>query len=74
MSDTATDSRYPYEMGERIAKLEQIAENTAAVLTDMRADIRDLRRETRTQFYWLLGLILLSGAGQTVAKALGLLH
>ena len=73
MSDAATDSRYPYYMGERIAKLEQIAENTA-VLTDMRADIRDLRRETRTQFYWLLGLILLSGAGQTVATALGLLH
>ena len=68
-------------MGERIAKLEQIAEHTAAVLAEMRmdsrelrTDIRDLRRETRTQFYWLLGLILLSGAGQTVAKAFGLLH
>lgn len=49
----------------RVAVLEQIARNTDTTLTDIRAevrdirsDLRDIRQAQRTDFRWLLGIIL----------------
>ncbi len=64
--ETEADPHYPGNMIERIAKLEQIAADTASAIANLRAEMRPMRTETaaefravgseiRTQFYWLLG-------------------
>jgi hypothetical protein len=42
----------------RVAVLEQIARNTEATLTEIRADVREIRGQQDRDFRWLLGLYL----------------
>ena len=44
--------------GERTSRLEGAYEQVADRLNDMSLDIRDLRSESRRQFYWTMGLII----------------
>ena len=43
---------------ERTSRLEGAYEQVADRLNDMSLDIRDLRSESRKQFYWTIGLII----------------
>lgn len=43
---------------DRLAVLEEIASSTKAILADIRADIRDLRSESRSDYRWQMGLML----------------
>jgi hypothetical protein len=38
--------------------LEEIARNTSVALTEIRADVRELRQETHRDFRWVLGILL----------------
>jgi hypothetical protein len=42
----------------RVAVLEQIARSTDTALGEIRSDIREIRTEMRSQFRWLLGIII----------------
>ena len=67
---------HPYDSGmeARVAVLEHIAQTTAAAIerierrldgmqTEYRGEMRDLRRDVRTDFRWLLGIMLGGFAG-----------
>jgi tRNA threonylcarbamoyladenosine modification (KEOPS) complex Pcc1 subunit len=41
----------------RVAVLEQIARDTAIILAEIRADIREMRSAMRTDFRWLLAAL-----------------
>ena len=43
---------------EHTSRLEGVYEQVADRLNDMSLDIRDLRSESRKQFYWTIGLII----------------
>lgn len=43
---------------ERTSRLEGAHEQVSDRLNDMSLDIRDLRSESRKQFYWTMGLII----------------
>lgn len=70
------------DMEARVAVLEQIAKETkeaiAGLRTDLRADmadlrseVRNLRSEQRTDYRWLLGIMLGMGGGLLAAMAKG---
>ena len=46
------------DVSPRLAVLEEIAKGTKEALADMRAEIRALRADQRSDFRWLLGIIL----------------
>lgn len=48
----------PDDMPTRVAVLEEIARNTSVALSEIRADVRELRTESRRDGRWLLGVIL----------------
>jgi GAF domain-containing protein len=62
--ETANPGRYPADMESRVAVLEQIARTTTAAL-------ERIEREQRSDFRWLLGIML--GGFVTVLGALGAL-
>jgi hypothetical protein len=66
MSDTATD------IPPRVAVLEEIARNTLQALIDIRAEMREMRRESRADYRWLLG-IMLAGFAMTTTGFAGIL-
>ena len=43
----------------RVAKLEGLFEGIEKRLSNVEAELRALRASTRTQFFWLLGVIIL---------------
>ena len=54
------------DMPARVAVLEQIARNTEAMLAEIRTDMREFRKDLRSDFRWLLatyggGFIILLG-------------
>jgi len=53
MSDLSINDLQP-----RVAVLEQITKSTEAVLTQIHADIREIRGQQDRDFRWLLGLYL----------------
>ncbi len=52
--------------------LEQIAKDTKDILGEIKVDIRGLREEQKSDFRWLIGL-LIGLAGFTIAGFTGLL-
>ena len=61
-------SRYPTEMETRVAVLEQIARTTAASLERIECRLDAVSTDQRSDFRWLLGMML--GATGTVLAAL----
>lgn len=55
----------------RVAVLEQIARSTEAILTEMHADIREIRSQQDRDFRWLLGLYLAGTAASLGVMAHG---
>ncbi len=56
---------YASDMEARVAGLEQIAKDTKEILTEMKQDIRDLRKDQRSDFRTLFAALI------TVALGLG---
>ena len=48
----------PPDMEPRVAVLEELAKGTKDALADLRAETRALRAEQRTDFRWLLGILI----------------
>ena len=42
----------------RVAVLEEIAASTKTILAEIKADLRDLRSESRSDYRWQMGLML----------------
>ena len=42
----------------RVAVLEEIASSTKTMLAEIKADLRDLRSESRSDYRWQMGLML----------------
>jgi hypothetical protein len=51
------------DLPERVAVLEQIARETVAGLADIRTELRQMRTEARSDFRWILGIVLAGNAG-----------
>jgi hypothetical protein len=66
MSDVPINDMLP-----RVAVLEQIARSTETILTDIRADIREIRGQQDRDFRWLLGLYLAGTAAMLGVMAHG---
>jgi hypothetical protein len=62
---------YPYGMETRVAVLEQLARNTAATLERMERRLDAIAAEQRSDFRWLLGVIL-GGMGSLLGAIGGL--
>jgi hypothetical protein len=48
----------PNDLAARVAVPEEIASSTKQILTEIRADLRDLRSGSRSDYRWLMGLML----------------
>lgn len=53
MSDIASN-----DIPARVAVLEEIASTTKTMLAEIKADLRDLRSESRSDYRWQMGLML----------------
>lgn len=62
----------PPNMEPRVAKLEATTESILRELLEMRTDIRDIRRDMRSDFHWLLTLMI-GGFGMTLTGFIALL-
>ena len=56
--EPAGGGRYPDDMDSRVAVLEQIARTTVAGLERIERRVESLAAEQRTEFRWLMGIIL----------------
>jgi hypothetical protein len=59
------------DVDRRLALLEQTAQTTATVLTEIRTEMRDLRTQHHTDFLWLLSLQLAGFASLLAVMAHG---
>ena len=48
----------PNDIPARVAVLEEIAASTKTILAEIKADLRDLRSESRSDYRWQMGLML----------------
>lgn len=56
--EPASGGRYPVDMESRVAVLEQIARSTAASLDRIERRLDAVSMEQRSDFRWLLGMML----------------
>ena len=54
----AGDPPDPPDMEARVAVLEEIAKGTKEALAELRAEMRALRTEQRTDYRWMLGVLI----------------
>jgi len=72
-ADLAGGGGPPHDPGmeARVAVLEQIAKDTKDALVDLRTEMRGLRSEQRTDYRWLLSIMLGVGGALLAAMAKG---
>lgn len=70
--EPSSPSRYPGDMESRVAVLEEIARTTAASLERIERRLDSLAAEQRSDFRWLLG-VMMGATGTVLAAMMGLL-